>query len=201
MQPFTNLSSKIIPIPLKDIDTDMIIPAQYMTQTGKEGYGEHVFERFRQADPNFPLNIPKFQGSGIILAQENFGCGSSREHAVWALASAGIRVVIAPSFADIFFNNSGKNGLVTIVLPQETVDKLFTHTQRKDLEAKVDLENQKLIVDGVGQFTFEYDQFRKECILKGLDDLDYILNYSREIDEWQKNHQKNIYFSTLRTNN
>jgi 3-isopropylmalate/(R)-2-methylmalate dehydratase small subunit len=201
MQPFTNLSSKIIPIPLKDIDTDMIIPAQYMTQTGKEGYGEHVFERFRQADPDFPLNLPKFQGAGILLAQENFGCGSSREHAVWALSSAGIRVIIAPSFADIFFNNSGKNGLVTIILPQEAVDKLFELSKTRDLQARVDLEKQIVTVENIGEFPFEYDQFRKECILKGLDDLDYILSYTEEIDKWQKNHQDNIYFSTLKPNN
>jgi 3-isopropylmalate/(R)-2-methylmalate dehydratase small subunit len=194
MKSFQKTESKVIALPLNDIDTDMLIPAQYMTSTSKDGYGEFLFDRLRKADPEFPLNLPKFQEAEIILAKKNFGCGSSREHAVWALMSWGIKVVIAESFADIFFSNSSKNGLVTIILPSEKIQKLFELLEEDD-EAKiqVNLENKKIILPSLEEFDFEYDEFRRECILNGEDDLDYLLKFENQIDDWDQKRSKNVY--------
>ena len=189
MEKFTLLKSKVIPLPMKDVDTDMIIPAQFLTSITRDGYGQNLFRRLRDNDPNFPFNQERYRGASILLADHNFGCGSSREHAVWALDGAGIRVVIAKSFADIFYNNSAKNGLLLITLPEAAVDKLFGSAQSGDLELTIDLEKQIVSAQGENDVSFEYDQFRKHCILHGLDDIDYILSHAKEISEfrqWQK---------------
>ncbi|CAM6002433.1 unnamed protein product [Sphagnum balticum] len=189
MEKFTSLKSKVIPLPMKDVDTDMIIPAQFLTSITRDGYGQNLFRRLRDNDTNFPFNQDRFRGASILIADHNFGCGSSREHAVWALDGAGIRVVIAKSFADIFYNNSAKNGLLLITLPEEVVDKLLTAAQAADLELTVDLEKQVVSSPGANEFTFNFDPFRKHCILHGLDDIDYILSHAKEISEfraWQK---------------
>jgi 3-isopropylmalate/(R)-2-methylmalate dehydratase small subunit len=186
MQKFTTLESSIIPIPIQDIDTDMIIPAQYLTRTGSDGFGQFAFQRLKENDPNFPFNLKKYQDANIILAKKNFGCGSSREHAVWALKDWGIKVVIAPSFADIFFNNSAKNGLVLIKLTEQEVDQIFQNLKKEELlKATINLEQQIVKIQDQ-TFSFEFDPFRKECILNGYDDLDYILANEKEIDEWDK---------------
>ena len=170
MKAFETITSGAIPLPMNDVDTDMIIPAQYLTRTGKQGYGEFVFKGLRASDPNFPFNQPPYQKSEILLSGFNFGCGSSREHAVWALQQFGIHVIIAESFSDIFFNNAGKNGLLLIQFDKETIQQL---AQSKELT--VDLENQCVTAEA-GTFTFDYDPFRKSCLLEGYDDMDYLLN-------------------------
>jgi len=197
MEKFTKISSSLIPIPLKDIDTDMLIPADYLTSTSRVGYGENLFRRLRDNDKNFPLNLEKYQSSKIIIARNNFGCGSSREHAVWAILGYGIRVVISPSFADIFFNNSAKNGLVLIKLSEDVVEKLIEKSTENLYEVTVDLENQKVQTQDGENFDFEFDEFRKECILKGYDDLDYLLSNKDKIEEYKKYRNENLYFSTI----
>ncbi|MCL4143012.1 UNVERIFIED_CONTAM: hypothetical protein GTU68_040436, partial [Idotea baltica] len=122
MQEFKNLSSNVIPLPIVNIDTDMIIPANFMTSTSRDGYAKNVFRRLRDQDENFPFNLDKYKDASIIVSGDNFGCGSSREHAVWALVGWGIKVIIAPSFADIFASNSGKNGLVLVTLSKNIID-------------------------------------------------------------------------------
>lgn len=189
MQKFTKLTSIVMPLPIKDIDTDMIIPADFLTSTSREGYGENVFRRLRDQDADFPMNQEKYKKAQIIVADTNFGCGSSREHAVWAILSAGFRVIIAPSFADIFFNNSAKNGLVLITLDKKIVDKLMKsselRTQNSDGMITVDLENQT-VQTAFGSYNFDFDPFRKHCILNGLDDIDYIFEEKDAIEKWEK---------------
>jgi 3-isopropylmalate/(R)-2-methylmalate dehydratase small subunit len=175
MKPFQTVHSKTIPLPFNDLDTDQIIPAQYLTSISSEGYGENLFRRLRDESPEFPLNLERYRGAEVLVVGENFGCGSSREHAVWALIGAGIKVVIGKSFADIFTSNSAKNGLLLVALPPEVVDELGDRT------VTVDLERQSVTVESGASYTFDYDPFRKHCLLKGLDDIDYILSHRNEI--------------------
>ncbi|MBS2000046.1 MAG: 3-isopropylmalate dehydratase small subunit [Cyanobacteria bacterium SZAS LIN-5] len=185
MDKFEKLTSKVVPLPMTDVDTDLIIPAQFLTSISREGYGQNLFRRLRDNDPNFPFNQEKFKGAAILVAGENFGCGSSREHAVWALAGAGIKVVIAPSFADIFFSNSAKNGLVLVTLPASQVERILVEAQAGEYSVTVDLESQTVTLPGGETFKFEFDQFRKHCILNGLDDIDYILSFKEKISEFR----------------
>ena len=177
MKAFKIVSSKIIPLPLRNIDTDMIIPAEFLKSTSNEGFGKNLFRRLRDADRDFPLNQERFKDRQILVCYENFGCGSSREHAVWALLETGIKVIIAPSFADIFSSNAGKNGLLLLALPIGIVDKLL---KQVDKSVSVDLASQKVSFNGQ-EYTFLYDQFRKECFLKGVDDLEFLMSYEQEI--------------------
>lgn len=181
MEKFETLKSKVIPLPMTDVDTDLIIPAQFLTSISREGYGQNLFRRLRDNDPNFPFNLERFKNAAILVAGDNFGCGSSREHAVWALAGAGIKVVIAPSFADIFFSNSAKNGLVLVVLPEAQVERILAEAQADQYEVTVDLESQTVTLPSGEQFKFEFDQFRKHCILNGLDDIDYIRSFEDKV--------------------
>jgi len=197
MQPFIKTTSTVIPLPIKDIDTDMIIPAQYLTQTGMDGYGDHLFERLRQNDSDFPLNKDEYKASNILVASSNFGCGSSREHAVWALKAWGIKVVIASSFADIFFSNSGKNGLVTVILEEEVVEDILAKSQAGKYELEVNLATQTVKTPEGKIHHFKYDPFRRDCILDGLDDLDYILQKSEEINNWDKKRSKEVFVRGL----
>jgi 3-isopropylmalate/(R)-2-methylmalate dehydratase small subunit len=179
----------------------MIIPADYLKSTSSGGYGTHLFQRLRDGEEDFPLNNPLFKDSKILIAQDNFGCGSSREHAVWALLEHGIQVIIAPSFADIFFSNAGKNGLITIVLPYEEVQQILELSQQlsssnQELIASIDLEKQKLDIEKIGQYSFKYDPFRKDCIINGLDDLDYIISHTKQIDDWKMKREGEIYYRT-----
>lgn len=182
MEAFKNVTSQIIPLPIKDVDTDMIIPAQFLTSIDRGGYGENLFRRLRDADPDFVLNKKEFLDAKILLAGSNFGCGSSREHAVWALLGWGIRVVIAESFADIFFGNSAKNGLVLIELAKDHIEELFSLAKNSQNKVTVDLAAQKIVLSNNQQIGFSFDSFRKHCILNGLDDLDYILSHKEKID-------------------
>lgn len=200
MKPFTTLTSRVIPLPLKDIDTDMLIPAQYLTSISKEGYGENLFRRLRDQDPQFPLNLEKFKGGHILVTQSNFGCGSSREHAVWALVSWGIRVVIAPSFADIFYSNSAKNGLLLVTLPQKTITEILNLAEAGDYDMTVNLEKQTVTLRDGTTVPFDYDPFRKACLLQGYDDMDYLLAERKDIEAYQKQREKNLFYSTLQPN-
>jgi 3-isopropylmalate/(R)-2-methylmalate dehydratase small subunit len=196
VEKFTTISAVATPLPMNDIDTDMVIPAQYMTSVSREGYGENLFRRLRDANPNFPLNLPQYKGAQILIAGINFGCGSSREHAVWALASAGFKVVIAKSFADIFRSNAAKNGLLLIELKDSEVDSLLEQA-KSGLTLAVDLEKQ-LVVNNNQEYHFEYDPFRKHCLLNGLEDIDYILSHKDKIATYRTNLEDRFFSDTTK---
>ncbi len=200
MEKFKSLTAKVMPIPLTDIDTDMIIPAQFLTSVSKEGYGENLFRRLRDKDPQFPLNQTKYKDAAIMLTDNNFGCGSSREHAVWAILSAGFKVVISKSFADIFFSNSAKNGLVLVTLPEQIVDELLAEAQKHELTLTIDLEAEEVRKVNGTVYKFKYDPFRRHCILNGLDDIDYILSMKNEIAQFRKTQMTKPVASTFANN-
>ena len=186
MAQFTSLTSRALPIPVNDIDTDQIIPAQFLKVTDKNGLADALFYNWRYNDDKSPkadfiINKPESQGAQIILAGDNFGCGSSREHAPWALTSWGIRAVISTSFADIFRNNSLKNGLIPIIVDEETHKMLFDLVEEAPrAELTVDLATQTVSFPG-GSFTFPIDAFNKTCLLNGVDELGYIMGFEKEI--------------------
>lgn len=185
MDKFISITSKVVPLPMADVDTDLIIPAQFLTSISRDGYGQNLFRRLRDNDPNFPFNQERFKNAEILVASSNFGCGSSREHAVWALTGAGIKVVIAPSFADIFFSNSAKNGLVLVTLPEAQVERLIAEAQAGEFAVTVSLEEQTVTLPSAEKFEFQFDQFRKHCILNGLDDIDYIMSFKEKVAEFR----------------
>lgn len=186
MYAFIKTTSTVIPLPLRDVDTDQIIPARYLTSTSREGFAEGLFHNFREHDPHFPFNQEKYKNSSVLCADNNFGCGSSREHAAWALLGWGIKVILAPGFADIFFSNSAKNGLVLVKLDQNLIDDILKKAAECDYLITVDLEKQTVFFPDRAEVLFDFDPFYKECILKGYDNLDYILEHQQEIDEFKK---------------
>ncbi len=196
MQKVTSVKSKAMPLPMKDVDTDLIIPAQFLTSISKDGYGANLFRRLRDNDANFPMNRKEFDGSTILVTDSNFGCGSSREHAVWALTGAGFKVVIAKSFSDIFYNNSAKNALLLAILPADVIDRILQLAKNADYELTVDLESQTVTLPDGTEHKFEYDQFRKHCMLNGLDDIEYIRSHTADIQAFRKNQEQNRYMST-----
>ncbi len=177
MEKFTTLTGVAAPLPLINVDTDMIIPKQFLKTIKRTGLGVNLFDEMRYRDdgsenPDFVLNKPAWRDAKILVAGDNFGCGSSREHAPWAIADFGIRCIVAPSFADIFYNNCFKNGILPIQLPQEDVDKLMDDAERgANAVLTVDLENQTITGPDGGSIAFEIDPFRKRCLLEGLDDI------------------------------
>jgi len=185
MRAVTHISGIVIPMNITDIDTDIIIPAQYLTSTSQIGYGEHAFARLR-TDKNFVLNQEKYKQAPILLAGANFGCGSSREHAVWAIKELGIQAIIAPSFADIFINNAKKNGLLLIKQPQDTVDVMMQNALDTELEMSIDIKIQQLEFNGK-QLEFTLSSFFKHCLINGLDELDYLLSKQGEIKLFKNN--------------
>src|SRR3954466_12152462 len=191
MDKFTTLTGVAAPMPLQNIDTDKVIPARFLKTIKRSGLGVHLFDplRFDSAGkerPEFILNQEPYRQAQIIIAHENFGCGSSREHAPWALADFGIRCIIAPSFADIFFNNCFKNGILPIVLPQEQVDLLMDDAERgANAIVSIDLEKQEITGPDGGKITFEVDAFRKHCLLNGLDDIGLTLGHVQSIDTYE----------------
>jgi 3-isopropylmalate/(R)-2-methylmalate dehydratase small subunit len=201
MDKFASVTAKIIPLPIKDIDTDMIYPAQFLTSTSRTGCGKHLFARLKESDVNFPFNQEKYNDARIIVADDNFGCGSSREHAVWSIYDAGIRVIISKSFADIFYNNSSKNGLLLVVLPAVTVDDILANAKSGDYVVTVDLTNQTLKLPDKQELKFDYDPFRKYCLLNGLDDIDYMQSCESEIAQFREKQRLIQKFSTLVANN
>ncbi|WP_416907506.1 MAG: 3-isopropylmalate dehydratase small subunit [Polymorphobacter sp.] len=168
MQAFTTLTGTAIPFGMKNVDTDVIIPAQYLKTVSRTGLGKVAFPAIRK-DPDNVFDTPRNKGAPILIAGDNFGCGSSREHAPWALADMGIRAVIAPSFADIFSGNAFKNGILLVQLPQEAVDRLMAVAAEHPLT--VDLESQTVTTPFQDRFSFEVDPFRKHCLLNGLDEI------------------------------
>lgn len=192
----TTVTSKAMPVPMKDVDTDLIIPAQFLTSISKDGYGANVFRHLRDNDPNFPINRKEFDGASILVTDSNFGCGSSREHAVWALTGAGFKVVIAKSFSDIFYNNSAKNALLLVVLEDKVVDEILQSAKNADYEVTVDLESQTVVLPDGRSYKFEYDQFRKHCMLNGLDDIEYIRSHTADIQEFRNRQEKQRYMTT-----
>ena len=185
MKAFDKLSSRAICLPLKDVDTDMIIPAQHLTSTSREGFGKNLFERLRAASSDFIFNHKQAQGAKILISGANFGCGSSREHAVWALMDFGIRAIIAPSFSDIFANNAAKNGLLLIRLDTDQVSQLDKQLCDFAGTLTIELEKQTLMTSGGARYSFDIDGFNKERLLKGMDDLDYLVAHKDIIKEFK----------------
>jgi 3-isopropylmalate/(R)-2-methylmalate dehydratase small subunit len=190
MAQFTTLTSRVMVVPVNDIDTDQIIPAQFLKVTDKNGLADALFYNWRYNDdksPNqdFVINKPESKDSQILLAGDNFGCGSSREHAPWALTAYGFRAVISTSFADIFRNNSLKNGLIPIIVDEETHKMLFDLAEEAPrAELTVDLATQTVSFPG-GSFTFPIDPFNKACLLNGVDELGYIMGFEKDIAEFE----------------
>lgn len=183
------VDSAIIPLPRSDIDTDLIIPAEFLTTTSKEGLGQHLFSELKRLDVSFPFNQKTYNGRKILVTRENFGCGSSREHAAWALHDWGIQVVIAPSFADIFYNNALKNHILPAILPPALVDRILAAAAAdQSYSLTVDLPSQSVTLPCDETAYFSIDPYRKECLLKGLDDLDYLLMNLAQIDAYDRAH-------------
>jgi len=191
MDKFVKLSGIAAPMPLINIDTDMIIPKQFLKTIKRTGLGVNLFDEMRYDDngdelPDFVLNKPAYRTSEIIVSGENFGCGSSREHAPWAIKDFGIRCVIAPSFADIFYNNCFKNGILPIVLPQGEVDVLMKDAEKgANARMEIDLEAQTITSSDGAMFSFEVDAFKKRCLIEGLDDISLTFEKETSIDAFE----------------
>ncbi|MDF0606305.1 3-isopropylmalate dehydratase small subunit [Neisseriaceae bacterium TC5R-5] len=204
MKAFTTLSGLVCPLDRANVDTDAIIPKQFLKSIKRSGFGPNLFDQWRYLDhgepgmdnsqrplnPDFVLNQPRYQGAQILLARENFGCGSSREHAPWALDDQGFRVVIAPSFADIFFNNCYKNGLLPIVQPAAVVDRFFDEcVATPAYQLTVDLVSQTIRTPSGDSFSFEITEHRKHCLLGGLDEISLTLQYAEQIKAFEARHR------------
>ena len=200
MDKFIVHTGLVVPLDRPNVDTDAIIPKQYLKSIKRTGFGPTLFDDWRYNEPGEPgidhsqrqvntefiLNLPRYQGASVLLGRENFGCGSSREHAVWALTDYGIRTVIAPSFADIFFNNSFKNGLLPIALDAAHIDQIFREVEGlPGYQLTVDLPEQKVITPSGQAFDFSIDDFRKYCLLHGLDDIGLTLQHADEIRAYE----------------
>ena len=191
MEKFEKLTGIAAPMPLVNIDTDMIIPKVFLKSIQRTGFGKNLFDEMRynrdgSEIPDFVLNKPQYRNAEILVAGDNFGCGSSREHAPWAIADFGIKCVISTSFADIFFNNCFKNGILPIVLPQEQVDVLMKDAEKgANARMEVDLEAQTITTSDGETFAFEVDAFRKHCLLNGLDDIGLTLEKKAAIDSYE----------------
>ena len=205
MNKFEKITGLVVPLDRVNVDTDAIIPKQYLKSIKRTGFGPTLFDDWRYLDPgepgmdhgkrrvnpDFVLNQPRYQGASILLTRENFGCGSSREHAPWALLDYGIRVIIAPSYADIFYNNSFKNGLLPIVLPRDTVTALLRETESTPgYRLTVDLTAQTVSTPGGVTHAFEIDAFRRHCLLNGLDDIGLTLEHTAGIRAYEERRRK-----------
>lgn len=205
MKAFTVLEGLVVPLDRANVDTDLIIPKQFLKSIKRTGFGPNLFDELRYLDPHdesnptaerrenpdFTLNQSRYSGASILLGRENFGCGSSREHAVWALDQFGIRCVIAPSFADIFKNNSFKSGLLPVELPESEIDALFNRIAAgESLQLKIDLQEEKVWVDGNRSVSFTVDPFRRNCLLQGLDDIGITLQREDAIARFESKHRE-----------
>jgi len=205
MEPFIVHEGLVAPMDRANVDTDLIMPKQFLKSIRRSGFGPNLFDDLRYLDegvpdadnskrplnPEFPLNFPRYQGASILLARENFGCGSSREHAPWALVDYGFRAVIAPSFADIFRSNCFKNGLLPIELDEAVVEQLFRAMYEQDgFRLKIDLAEQRIDGFGSESLSFDVDGFRKDCLLKGLDDIGITLQRESTIREFEEKHRR-----------
>ena len=204
MQAFTQLNGLVVPLDRANVDTDAIIPKQFLKSIKRSGFGPNAFDEWRyldhgepgmdnskrQTNPDFVLNQARYQGASVLLARENFGCGSSREHAPWALEDYGFRVIIAPSFADIFFNNCFKNGMLPIVLSADDVDTLFKETEALEgYKLNIDLSEQSITSPSGNLYKFEVDAFRKHCLLNGLDDIGLTMQHQDAIKAFEAKHK------------
>ncbi len=204
MQAFTQLNGLVVPLDRANVDTDAIIPKQFLKSIKRSGFGPNAFDEWRYLDhgepgmdnskrkinPDFVLNQARYQGASVLLARENFGCGSSREHAPWALEDYGFRVIIAPSFADIFFNNCFKNGMLPIVLSADDVDALFEETEASEgYKLNIDLSEQSITSPSGKSYKFDVDAFRKHCLLNGLDDIGLTMQHQDAIKAFETKHQ------------
>jgi 3-isopropylmalate/(R)-2-methylmalate dehydratase small subunit len=195
MQPYVRVTGKVAPLDRANVDTDQIIPAVHLKRVERTGFGQFLFEAWRKLpngrpNPDFVLNDPRYRDASVLVAGPNFGSGSSREHAPWALQDYGFRTVIAPSFADIFRNNCYQNGMLPVVLPQEAVDHIIKQAEsRPGYQVTVDLERR--LVTGSDEFSvrFEIDEFRRHCLLNGLDDIGISLQYADKIAAYEKAHK------------
>lgn len=183
MQAFRQLEGRAIPFGRKNIDTDLIIPARWLKTISREGLGEGAFEAIRASEPDNPFDSAEFAGAPILVAGDNFGCGSSREHAAWALLDLGIRAVIAPSFSDIFAGNAFKNGILAVALPQEAIDRLLEVAATDPIS--IDLDAQTVTTEFQDRFTFEIDPFRKHCLMEGLDEVGLTMSRGSAIDAYE----------------
>jgi len=205
MQAFTKLNGIVAPLDRANVDTDAIIPKQFLKSIRRTGYGPYLFDEWRYLDhgepgmdcsarprnADFVLNQPRYAQASVLLARENFGCGSSREHAPWALLDDGFRCIIAPSFADIFYNNCFKNGILPVVLKDEEMDGLFTECERiPAYTLNIDLQAQTVTTPGGDAFTFEIDTFRKHCLLEGLDEIALTLKEGDAIRDYESRRRK-----------
>jgi 3-isopropylmalate/(R)-2-methylmalate dehydratase small subunit len=205
MEKFETMTGLVAPLDRSNVDTDAIIPKQFLKSIKRSGFGPNAFDEWRYLDhgepgmdnsqrpinPDFVLNQDRYQGASILLARDNFGCGSSREHAPWALLDYGFRVIIAPSFADIFFNNCFKNGILPIVLDAAVVDGLFKAVETNEgYELTVDLEAQTITTPDGDSIAFEVDEFRKHCLLNGLDDIGLTLQHTDDIRAYEKRRKQ-----------
>ena len=185
MEPVRRVHGKVLPLPRADVDTDQIIPAKYLKRIERTGFGEFAFDAWRK-DPSFVVNDRRYDGAQILVTGPNFGCGSSREHAPWALQQMGLTVIIAPSFADIFRNNCAKIGLLTVVLPQDSIDRLIARAEDSPgWEMEVDLETQTVTLGNGKSRQFDIDPFVKHCLLNGLDDISLTLQEGDAIDAFE----------------
>jgi 3-isopropylmalate/(R)-2-methylmalate dehydratase small subunit len=203
MEPINVLTSTAVPLPLPNIDTDQIIPKQFLKRIERTGYGDFLFYDWRRMqdgpdagkpDPSFILNNPAYEGSQILITEKNFGCGSSREHAAWALNQYGFLAVIAPTFADIFFSNAGKNGIILVRLSEEDVQTLLDRsTSNPQHIITINLEAQTVTDDQGFSAHFDIDRFRKYCLLNGLDDIGLTLRHESELDTFESVHDKEFW--------
>ncbi|MCS7205455.1 MAG: 3-isopropylmalate dehydratase small subunit [Leptospiraceae bacterium] len=202
MEPLIKHKGIVVPLDRSNVDTDQIIPKQFLKKIDRVGFGKHLFHDWRFLDaegnipnPDFVLNQARYQGATILLTRENFGCGSSREHAPWALLDYGFRVLIAPSFADIFYNNCFKNGMLPITLPNDQIQELFDYVEDHiGAQLEVDLPEQKITTDNGRVYRFDIDPFRKESLINGWDDIGLTLEHLSEIERFEKEYERKFDF-------
>ncbi|WP_195570854.1 3-isopropylmalate dehydratase small subunit [Paenibacillus sp. 1001270B_150601_E10] len=198
MQAFTTMTGLVAPVDRVNVDTDAIIPKQFLKRIERSGFGQFLFYEWRFDEegntiPSFSLNQPQYQGASVLISRANFGCGSSREHAPWAILDFGFRCVIAPSYADIFYNNCFKNGILPIKLSEEQVEELFQRTsQHERYQLHVDLENKKITDDYGLSYDFELDEHRRQFLLQGLDDIGLTLKHDDAIGAYEAKHQDRL---------
>src|SRR5579871_863780 len=192
MKPFVTHTGKVAPLDRVNVDTDQMVPKQFLKALTREGFGRILFYDWRylpgeKPNPEFPLNFPRYQGASVLLTRANFGCGSSREHAPWGVKDYGFRAILAPSYADIFYNNCFKNGILPVTLTNEQMDELFRRTEAQEgYRVTVDLQEQVVTDDKGLRYSFQVDPFRRDCLLKGLDDIGLTLVHEAKISEFEK---------------
>jgi len=200
MQPFKKHTGLVAPMDRVNVDTDQMVPKQFLKLCTREGFGRFLFYDWRylpgeKPNPEFVLNYPRYNGASILIARDNFGCGSSREHAPWAILDYGFRVILAPSYADIFYNNCFKNGILPATLKSEQLDELFRRTEQQEgYLLTADLEQQTLTDDKGLRYSFDIDPFRKNCLLNGLDDIGLTMVHEAEISAFEK---KNLHVPVM----